>query len=172
MSPPHLSDPVPRPAPSTDLFDREREDWRHDPRSPLTPGLPSSISGALPLKSIKLSGDFFSTGLPFARKVWSRSIRKRSLNSWAALRSENRNVSDICGSLNGYWTMFGKSNPHRPIPLVSLLRMAKQHGAMHVTTSRRVFSTTPNVPRSLLTCFRPCLPYPWRSAGGSGAIAR
>ncbi|RKT20378.1 phage integrase family protein [Paraburkholderia sp. RAU2J] len=32
MSPPHLSDPVPRPAPSTDLFDQQREDWRRDPQ--------------------------------------------------------------------------------------------------------------------------------------------
>ncbi|MFM0740793.1 tyrosine-type recombinase/integrase [Paraburkholderia xenovorans] len=32
MSPPHLSDPVPRPAPSADLFDQEREDWRRDPQ--------------------------------------------------------------------------------------------------------------------------------------------
>src|ERR1700756_4051098 len=32
MSPPNLSDPVPRPAPSTDLFDQEREDWRRDPQ--------------------------------------------------------------------------------------------------------------------------------------------
>lgn len=32
MSPPHLSDPVPRPAPSTDLFDQKREDWRRDPQ--------------------------------------------------------------------------------------------------------------------------------------------
>src|SRR5580698_1551986 len=32
MSPPHLSDPVSRPAPSTDLFDQEREDWRRDPQ--------------------------------------------------------------------------------------------------------------------------------------------
>lgn len=31
MSPPHLSDPTPRPATSTDLFDQERQDWRHDP---------------------------------------------------------------------------------------------------------------------------------------------
>ncbi|WNC92995.1 tyrosine-type recombinase/integrase [Paraburkholderia sp. FT54] len=32
MSPPHLVDPVPRPAPSTDLFDQQREDWRRDPQ--------------------------------------------------------------------------------------------------------------------------------------------
>jgi site-specific recombinase XerD len=32
MSPPHLSDPVLRPAPSTDLFDQQREDWRLDPQ--------------------------------------------------------------------------------------------------------------------------------------------
>jgi len=32
MSPPHLTDPVPRPAPSTDLFDQQREDWRLDPQ--------------------------------------------------------------------------------------------------------------------------------------------
>src|SRR5579871_5465778 len=32
MSPPHLSEPVPRPAPSTDLFDQQREDWRRDPQ--------------------------------------------------------------------------------------------------------------------------------------------
>ncbi|MFL9904001.1 tyrosine-type recombinase/integrase [Paraburkholderia fungorum] len=32
MSPPHLSDPIARPAPSTDLFDQEREDWRRDPQ--------------------------------------------------------------------------------------------------------------------------------------------
>ncbi|MGF6773398.1 site-specific recombinase XerD [Paraburkholderia sp. GAS199] len=32
MSPPHLSDPVPRPAAVTDLFDQEREDWRRDPQ--------------------------------------------------------------------------------------------------------------------------------------------
>jgi hypothetical protein len=32
MSPPHLSDPVARPAPSTDLFDQQREDWRRDPQ--------------------------------------------------------------------------------------------------------------------------------------------
>ncbi|MDR6378480.1 MULTISPECIES: tyrosine-type recombinase/integrase [Paraburkholderia] len=32
MSPPHLSDPVPRPDPSTDLFDQQREDWRRDPQ--------------------------------------------------------------------------------------------------------------------------------------------
>ena len=32
MSPPHLTDPVPRPAPSTDLFDQQREDWRRDPQ--------------------------------------------------------------------------------------------------------------------------------------------
>lgn len=32
MSPPHLSDPVPRPEPSTDLFDQQREDWRRDPQ--------------------------------------------------------------------------------------------------------------------------------------------
>ncbi|MFL9965705.1 tyrosine-type recombinase/integrase [Paraburkholderia sediminicola] len=32
MSPPHLSDPVPRAAPSTDLFDQQREDWRRDPQ--------------------------------------------------------------------------------------------------------------------------------------------
>src|SRR5580704_1691801 len=32
MSPPHLSDPVPRPALSTDLFDQQREDWRRDPQ--------------------------------------------------------------------------------------------------------------------------------------------
>lgn len=32
MSPPHLSDPIPRAAPSTDLFDQQREDWRRDPQ--------------------------------------------------------------------------------------------------------------------------------------------
>lgn len=32
MSPPHLSDPTPRPATSTDLFDQERQDWRNDPQ--------------------------------------------------------------------------------------------------------------------------------------------
>jgi site-specific recombinase XerD len=32
MSPPHLTDPVPRPATSTDLFDQQREDWRRDPQ--------------------------------------------------------------------------------------------------------------------------------------------
>src|SRR6266702_26076 len=32
MSPPHLSDPAPRPAPCTDLFDQKREDWRRDPQ--------------------------------------------------------------------------------------------------------------------------------------------
>ncbi|SMG58554.1 tyrosine-type recombinase/integrase [Paraburkholderia susongensis] len=32
MSPPHLSDPVPHPSPSTDLFDQHREDWRRDPQ--------------------------------------------------------------------------------------------------------------------------------------------
>src|SRR3954469_4556037 len=32
MSPPHLSDPVPRPQSSTDLFDQQREDWRRDPQ--------------------------------------------------------------------------------------------------------------------------------------------
>nr|WKF59796.1 Tyrosine recombinase XerH [Paraburkholderia busanensis] len=32
MSPPNLSDPVPRPAPSTDLFDQQRDDWRRDPQ--------------------------------------------------------------------------------------------------------------------------------------------
>lgn len=32
MSPPHLTDPVPRPTPSTDLFDQQREDWRRDPQ--------------------------------------------------------------------------------------------------------------------------------------------
>ncbi|MEC5404002.1 tyrosine-type recombinase/integrase [Paraburkholderia sp. MPAMCS5] len=32
MSPPHLSDLVPRPEPSTDLFDQQREDWRRDPQ--------------------------------------------------------------------------------------------------------------------------------------------
>ncbi|NKJ45458.1 integrase [Burkholderia sp. SG-MS1] len=32
MSPPHLSDPVQHPAPSTDLFDQQREDWRRDPQ--------------------------------------------------------------------------------------------------------------------------------------------
>ncbi|WP_233837406.1 tyrosine-type recombinase/integrase [Paraburkholderia sp. ZP32-5] len=32
MSPPHLTDPVPRPAPSADLFDQQREDWRCDPQ--------------------------------------------------------------------------------------------------------------------------------------------
>ncbi|MCC8393761.1 site-specific integrase [Paraburkholderia sp. MMS20-SJTR3] len=32
MSPPHLSDPVLRPAPDTDLFDQQREDWRRDPQ--------------------------------------------------------------------------------------------------------------------------------------------
>ncbi|WP_144139034.1 tyrosine-type recombinase/integrase [Paraburkholderia sp. BCC1884] len=32
MSPPHLTDPSPRPAPSSDLFDQQREDWRRDPQ--------------------------------------------------------------------------------------------------------------------------------------------
>jgi site-specific recombinase XerD len=32
MSPPHLTDPVPRAAPLTDLFDQQREDWRRDPQ--------------------------------------------------------------------------------------------------------------------------------------------
>lgn len=32
MSPPHLSEPVEKPHPSTDLFDQRRHDWHHDPQ--------------------------------------------------------------------------------------------------------------------------------------------
>lgn len=32
MSPPHLIDPIERPQPPTDLFDRQREDWHRDPQ--------------------------------------------------------------------------------------------------------------------------------------------